>query len=446
MPDLTDTIVAEATPPGRGSVRVIRISGSAAAALLGAAFVPSGAKPMERPRRLCLGTLLSASGEALDRALAVWFPSPRSLTGEDVAEIQVHGGRGIVRGGLESLERLGCRVALPGEFSYRAYLNGKVSLMEAEAVNALVEAETAAQAVRLGGVLHGRLSEDLADLRSELLSLRADWEARIDFPEETGDGGADRNRVAALLERLSRLEGDGRAARFMREGWRLALVGRVNTGKSSLFNALLKRERALVTPHAGTTRDVIEESIEVGGYPVVLQDTAGVRAARDPVEAAGVERSRETAGQADGTLFVYDAAAGWGSEDENLLAGLERPPVGILANKRDLPQSGQRREGALGVSARTGEGLKEVVDLIEGWMERSLPRSIPALVCQRQVEAARRAADGCREAMEALEAGHSEEVALQGLGRAQRAMDELLGGGGAEHLYDLIFARFCIGK
>lgn len=425
---------------------MIRISGSAAAALLGAAFVASGVEPMERPRRLCLGTLLSAAGEPLDRVLAVWFPAPHSLTGEDVAEIHVHGGRGIVRGGLESLERLGGRVALPGEFSYRAYLNGKVSLMEAEAVNALVEAETAAQAVRVGGMLHGRLSEDLANLRSELLSLRADWEARIDFPEETGDGGADRNRIAGLLERLARLEEDGRAVRFMREGWRLALVGRVNTGKSSLFNALLKRERALVTPHPGTTRDVIEESIEVGGYPVVLQDTAGVRAACDPVEAAGVVRSRETAGQADGTLFVYDAAAGWGSEDEILLAGLERPPIGILANKRDLPQSGERREGALWVSARTGEGLKEVVHLLERWMEGSLPRSIPALVCERQVEAVRRASDGCREAMEALRAGYSEEVALQGLGRAQRAMDELLGGSGGEQLYDLIFARFCIGK
>ena len=425
---------------------MIRVSGSAAAALLRAAFVASGVGPMERPRRLCLGTLMTASGEVLDRALAVWFPAPHSLTGEDVAEIHVHGGRGIVRGGLECLERFGGRKALPGEFSYRAYLNGKISLMEAEAVNALVEAESAAQAVRVGGALHGRLAEDLASLRSELLSLRADWEARIEFPEEAEDGGADRNRVAALLERLCGLEEEGRAVRFMREGWRLALVGRVNTGKSSLFNALLKRERALVTPHPGTTRDVIEESIEVGGYPVVLQDTAGVRTARDPVEAAGVERSRETARQADGTLFVYDAAAGWSSEDEGLLAGLERPPVAILANKRDLPESGRRREGALWVSERTGGGLKEVGELLEIWMERSLPRGIPALVCERQVEAVRRAADGCREAMQALEAGHSEEVALQGLGRAQSAMDDLLGGGGSEQLYDAVFSRFCIGK
>ncbi|MGC8723107.1 MAG: tRNA uridine-5-carboxymethylaminomethyl(34) synthesis GTPase MnmE [Acidobacteriota bacterium] len=445
MPELTDTIVAEATPPGRGSVRVIRISGSAAAALLGAAFVASGVGPVERPRRLCLGSLLTASGEVLDRALAVWFPGPRSLTGEDVAEIHVHGGKGIVRGGLECLERFGGRMALPGEFSYRAYLNGKLSLLEAEAVNALVEAEGAAQAVRIGG-LSGRLGEELARLRSELLCLRADWEARIDFPEETEEGGPDRKQVEPLLEKLSRLEADGRAVRFLREGWRIALVGRVNTGKSSLFNALLKRDRALVTPHPGTTRDVIEESIEVGGYALVLQDTAGVRAACDPVEAAGVERSRETAGQADGTLFVYDAAEGWNSEDEGLLAELERPPLAILANKRDLPESGRRREGALRVSAKTGEGLKEVRDLLESWMERSLPRGIAALVSERQVEAVRRAADGCREAMQALEAGHSEEVALQELGRAQRAMDDLLGGGGAEELYDAIFSRFCIGK
>ncbi len=446
MPDLTDTIVAEATPPGRGSVRVIRISGSTAAALLGAAFVASGAKPVEHPRRLCLGTLLGSSGEPLDRALAVWFPSPRSLTGEDVVEIHVHGGRGIVRGGLENLERLGARVALPGEFSYRAYLNGKISLLEAEAVNALVEAETAGQAARLGGMLHGRLFEDLEKLRSELLSLRAEWEARIDFPEEAGEGEVPRNRLAQLLEKLCGLEREGRTLKVLKEGWRIALVGRVNTGKSSLFNALLKRERALVTPHPGTTRDVIEEAMEVGGYPVILQDTAGVRSARDPVEAAGVALGRETARQADGTLLVYDASVGWGPEDEGLLVGLERPPVGILANKKDLPESGPRREGALWVSAKTGEGLTEVVDLLEGWMERSLPRGIPTLVCERQVEAARRAAAGCREAMEALEAGYSEEVALQGLRSAQRALDDLLGGGGDERLYDLIFARFCIGK
>ena len=288
MPDIFDTIAAEATPPGRGSLRVVRVSGPGVRAALEALFTARGPRPVEKPRALCLGEVSGTCG-ILDRALAVFFPSPDSLTGQDVAELHLHGSPGAVRGLMDALSAQGIRQALPGEFSFRAVLNGKMTVMEAEAINALIAAETAAQAESLGGGQATGAEKEFRTLREELLNLRASWEADIDFPEEVPSGptGAGLKDLDTLLERLATFVEDSRALRQLREGWRVAIVGPVNTGKSSIFNALLKRERALVTPHPGTTRDVLEEAIQVGGYALVLLDVAGIRPAEDPSRGPG---------------------------------------------------------------------------------------------------------------------------------------------------------------
>ena len=403
---------------------------------------------MEKPRTLCLGEVLGACG-TLDRALAVYFPSPDSLTGQDVAEFHLHGSPGAVRGLMDALSAQGVRQALPGEFSYRAVLNGKMSVMEAEAVNALVAAETAAQAVGLGGGRTGPREIEFKALREGLLNLRASWEARLDFPEEVpaGPEGSCLKDLGTLIGRLKVFVEDSRALRQLREGWRVAIVGPVNTGKSSLFNAVLKRERALVTPHPGTTRDVLEEAIQLGGHALVLLDVAGIRPAADPVEAMGMERGLEAARTADGTLLVYDVNKGWGSEEQEVLGCLPKPPVAILANKCDLAPQAEVYSGAFATSALTGDGLDRVVCRLQEWVElQAPPPGAHILVSERQIAAASSALQGCLRVREALLEGLTEEVALQGIVDAQQALEELLTGGSPEDLYDRIFASFCIGK
>lgn len=449
MTALSDTIAAEATPPGRGALRVVRISGSRAVPILKELFTAAGPLPWERSRAMCLGYIGAAGQEPLDQGLAVCFPAPDSFTGEDVVEIQAHGAPGVIRGVLDLARGLGARMALPGEFSYRAYLNNKLTVLEAEAINALVEAQTDGQAMRLGRGLQGGLEHELRVHLERVMDLRAQWEAAIDFPEDVEDLTTTGSRAALveIAQRLSHLLDASPALRFLREGWRVALVGPANSGKSSLFNALLRRERALVSPHPGTTRDVLEESVQIGGYPLVLMDTAGVREALDPVEALGVERGLHMAGRADGVLLVFDGSRGWDDDAEAVLAELRHPPLALLANKADLASSrGLQRGDILPVSALTGEGIGRLSKVLQSWMEASLPAERDQLTSERQVEAVRQALLGCREALQVLDGGGSEDLATPGLVQAQEALDGLLGGGAPEDLYERIFARFCIGK
>jgi tRNA modification GTPase len=281
------------------------------------------------------------------------------------------------------------------------------------------------------------------------MDLRAQWEAAIDFPEDVEDIAITGSRaiLVQIAQRLTLLLDAAPALRFLREGWRVALVGPANSGKSSLFNALLRRERALVSPHPGTTRDVLEESIQIGGYPLVLMDTAGVREALDPVEALGVERGLHMAGRADGVLLVFDGSRGWDDEAEAVLAELRHPPLALLGNKADLARpSNPQRGDILSVSALTGQGIDGLSKVLQAWMEASLPAERDQLTSERQVEAVRQALAGCHEALQVLDGGGSEDLATPGLVQAQDALDGLLGGGAQEDLYDRVFARFCIGK
>lgn len=452
MPDLSGTIVAEATPAARGSLRVLRLSGTRSFDILKAAFVPlEGIPPWEAPRSLVLGSALGASGKAVDRGMAVCFPGPRSLTGEDVVELHLHGAPGVVRAVLETLVGAGGRPALPGEFSFRAWVNGKCSLLDAEAVQALVGSETEGQASRLAAAGLGRAFQgEVESLREALMDLKTRLEARVDFPEDAGAGDA--AGEDALLDeaegRLSGLISSARSVRSLRSGFRVALVGPPNVGKSALFNALLKRERALVTPHPGTTRDVLEETLEVAGLPVTICDTAGIRETEEPVERLGVARSLEAASGSDGAVMVYGLDKGWDAEAEGARARLGSQPILVAANKADLHVHAAARPSDVRVSALTGEGLGALVDALGRWVAERTPRPGPHPYALRHVESLREARDACRRAANARREGLSEEYVVQGVGDAVDALDDLLTGGPGdpEELYERIFSSFCIGK
>jgi tRNA modification GTPase len=270
----------------------------------------------------------------------------------------------------------------------------------------------------------------------------------VDFPEDViaSPRDAEMTDLDAVIDGFVGAAESGKRLRYLREGLRVALVGPVNSGKSSLFNAILKRERALVTPHPGTTRDTLEESIQVAGFPLVLIDTAGIRETEEPVEKLGVERSLEAARRADGTILVYDGTGGWGRDEEAAQAALPKRPLAVLANKADLPGHEPGKSGTISSSVVTGQGLSSLVEALGVWVEERVPRGSAVMASERQADCVRRALEGCLRAREALKAGFTEEVALQGIENAQDAMDELFGGGSPEELYDRIFASFCIGK
>jgi tRNA modification GTPase len=385
----------------------------------------------------------------VDRGLAVFFQGPDSLTGEDVAEMQVHGSPGVVKACLDLCFRFGIREARPGEFLWRAVSLGKLDLTEAEAVDALVSADTEALALRAAAALGGRLGGTLKDLRERLLALRAAWEARIDFPDEVGEEASPQETAAleGLATDLASLAREGEDRARMRRGWSVALVGPPNSGKSSLFNRLLNRERALVTPHPGTTRDVLEETLEIGGLPLVLRDTAGLRESVGEVEGLGVARGLEAAAVSDGSVLVFDGAKGWGAEEERVLERLERPPLLTVANKGDLAPGAPLPFGALSVSALTGQGLGSLVDALRVWMGEAPPCSGAAPAGDRQTQAVARASAAVQEALRRHRAAEGLEVSLGALTEADGALRETLyGDATGEDLYDAIFSRFCIGK
>lgn len=273
-------------------------------------------------------------------------------------------------------------------------------------------------------------------------------EASVDFPEEADGPEGLPDLLAAQEARLETLAGDGLRSRPLREGWKVALVGVPNAGKSSLFNALLRRERALVSPHPGTTRDVLTETLEVGGLPLTLLDTAGGGKTADPLELLGVEAAGRAAAEADGLLFVYDASRGWSEADRALLESCPSPPLAILANKADLPPGGGNPPGGppLRTSSVDGGGLDELLRLLSRWMEETAPSDRALPMSARQAGAALEASRAVARARGALDGGFTEEVALQGVRDARRCLEELLGGGDPETLYDRIFSTFCLGK
>ena len=441
---MNDLIYALATPVG-GAIAVVRISGPGAEALLKRVFTGRGA-----PREMAYGRVVDGAGETLDEAMAAFFPAPRSYTGEDMAELYLHGGQVTVR---RVLALLGChaRSARPGEFTERAFLAGKMDLAQAEAVMDLINAGAERSAKSALAQLEGRLSVRIADVERELLDALSGLEAAIDYPEELEDDvtSALPEVLAAAERELQALAGAGLSGRVLREGARVAIVGRPNAGKSSLLNALAGAERAIVTQFAGTTRDVLEETVSMEGVPVTLYDTAGIRAADDPVERIGVERARLAAERADLLLVCFDAAAPLTEEDLALLRETEGRPRIAVCNKSDLPALWSAETlaaqgiSACTVSAETGEGLAALRHAIA---VRVAPEQESALVTNaRHIEALQLAAASVAEARQ--NAGGAElELVATDLREALSALGQITGRTAAADLIEHIFSKFCVGK
>ena len=435
---MTDTIFALATPPGRGAIAILRLSGPGTDAAL-AALGAGGLKARYAALRA-----LSHDGRPIDQALVLRFPAPNSYTGEDCAELHLHGGRAVVEGASEALVALGLRPADPGEFTRRAFENGRMDLAQAEAVADLIDAETAAQASQALGQLDGALSQTYAGFRRDLLTALALVEAEIDFPDEEVPDNLARSAGPVLDRLIADLKAalaDARRGERVREGYRIVLIGETNAGKSSLFNALVAREAAIVTPIAGTTRDVLDADLIIGGYAVTLSDTAGLRDSTDPVEAEGVRRARARAEAADVRLWVR------GPDDaEGDAAGFARPGDLLVRTKADLGAAPSvAGYEALSISTTTGLGLASLHDWISARLARDLSGAdFPAVTRERH---RRRLA----EALVAAEAGRAAlevaaEMAGDDLRRAADALARVTGAIGVEDILGEVFSTFCIGK
>ena len=448
-----ETIFALATAPGRAAIAIIRLSGSMAGAALKAL---AGEIPM--PREATLRTLRRPADRAvLDRALLLWFPGPASVTGEDCAELHLHGGQAVVDGVAEALLDLGLRLAEPGEFTRRAFENGKLDLTQAEAVADLVDAETESQRRQALAQLDGALARRHATWREALVEVLAVLEAAVDFPDEDlpeSVAGEAAPAIARIVDELEAALADGGRGERVRGGYRVALIGAPNAGKSSLLNALAGRDAAIVTATPGTTRDVIEVPMTLSGYRVVLADTAGLRQSADPIEAEGVRRARAWAEAAELRMLVIDAAAT--DESWRDAAALARPGDFCLLNKADLPRgtaavaAGWAKDLGLAVvelSATTAESVEAFRRELSGTVVRALSGAdFPAATQERHRRDLAEADEHLRRALQALAAPAEVELAAEDVRLAARSLARISGRVGAEDILDRVFARFCIGK
>jgi tRNA modification GTPase len=445
-----DTIVAIATPPGRGGIGVVRISGPGALAI--ARGLTTGERPFEA-RYATLTRVVGPAG-AIDRVVVTAFPAPHSYTGEDVAEISAHGSPVLLETIVAGAMAAGARLAEPGEFTLRAYLNGRIDLVQAEAVRDLVDAVTPVQARAAFDQLEGTLTRSIQEIDEALFDLSARLEASLDFPEEgyhfVTEGGASRE-IAALSLRIGALLTEGERGRLIREGVQVVLTGRPNSGKSSLFNRLAGAGRAIVTDVPGTTRDLITERAAIGGLAVTLVDTAGVREApADAIEAEGIARAAAARSVASVVLIVLDGAAPLGPADRRLLDDSRGVPHVVAANKSDLPrcwEDEEAGEGLVRVSAATGEGMDALrAALVGGLRTDGAPRDVPAVTNLRHLSLLGRARAALDRAGAAAGTGVPEEFVLADLNEARALLEEVTGRRTADETIAHIFSTFCIGK
>jgi tRNA modification GTPase len=442
---MPETIYAPSTLIGKSGVTVVRISGpgtpAALTALLGGAGLPA-------PRRASLRRIVRPEDASLlDRALILWLPGPASFTGEDMAELHLHGGRAVAQAVLDALGRApGLRLAEPGEFARRAFEAGRLDLTEVEAIADLVAAETEAQRRQALRQMEGALGALVEGWRGRLIGLLAQVEAVLDFPEEGLPPELEAQiaaETAQLQAQIGRELADNRRGERLRAGYSVAILGAPNVGKSSLLNWLARREAAIVATTAGTTRDVIEVDLDLGGYPVALADTAGLRESDDPVESEGIRRARARAEAADLTLVLFDASA---APDAASLALLDDRSIAV-ANKSDLAPSGPHAKlpaHALPVSVATGAGLDRLLRVLEARVRDSLAPAAdaPALTRARHRSALEEAGAELAEAARQPEL----ELRAENLRLAARALGRVTGRIEVEEVLDRLFREFCIGK
>lgn len=436
-----ETIVAPATPPGRSALAIVRIDGPGSNSIL-TAVLRSGLPDV---RQATFTRLFDETG-AVDECVAIRYEAPHSFTGNDLVELTLHGNPFLVERVIARCVELGARIAEPGEFTERAVLNGKIDLVQAESIADLIQARTALQAKLSLSNLDGMLSRNASAVRQTLLEVIARLEAALDFSEEgyefiTRDEA--RARVAGALAQLDAMAETYRRGRATTAGLSAVILGRPNAGKSTLLNRLVGSERAIVTPIPGTTRDIVRETIEIGGLPVTLADTAGLRRSDDLVEGIGIERARQAAAQADIVLYLVDGTVGLTEEDERELALLEN--VLLIYTKADL-SARSSADSALSISAVSDEGMSTLLSRLDELVRERYAAAEGALVNERQRLAVADAASGLRAALETLELGLDEQMVVVDLYRAANALGALTGAITRDDILDEIFSKFCIGK
>ena len=462
--NLDDTIAAIATPLGEGGLAVIRISGANALAVADKAFTPVG-KNSRKPSDAASHTIhygkVFRAGKQVDEVLCAVMLAPRTFTRENIVEITCHGGILSTKTVLDTVLEAGARLALPGEFTQRAFLNGRLDLAQAEAVADLIHSRTELALSAANEQLAGKLSARINQLRDDLMHTLAHIEAHIDFPEEdiapdtraTLEGRMERG--IAFMDELLRTANEGQ---ILRRGIRAAIIGRPNAGKSSLLNQLLGHERAIVSPIAGTTRDTIEETANVRGIPVVFIDTAGLREAKDDIESEGIRRSRESLARAEFILHVLDASEALTKDDETFLAEFADKKRILVRNKIDLPvkleiksEIGNLKSEIVPVvdlCSLSGNGIEQLKDAIKSlvWSGAVTNEMAQVTINSRHQDALRRGREAVQLALEALRADASLEFVALDLRIGANAVGEVVGKTTTEDLLDSIFSTFCLGK
>jgi tRNA modification GTPase len=445
-----DTIAAIATPPGRGAIAIVRISGPQAA---GIAEALTGIVP--EPRRATVCEFHAADGDTIDQGLMLFFQGPRSFTGEDVVELHGHGGTVVSDAVLAAVLERGARLADPGEFALRAFINDKLDLPQAEAIADLIDSGSQLAARAAMRSLLGQFSEQVNAVQAGLTELRVQLEASLDFPDEELDIDADgalSARFGALAERLDTLLQSARQGAVLQSGLSVVIAGPPNAGKSSLLNRLAGYDAAIVTPIAGTTRDLLRERIAIDGLPINLVDTAGLRSSEDPIEAEGIRRSFAAAARADRLLWVVDIDMPLDAVEAELLRQFPAgPPATIVRNKIDLLSAAPESPVVVGlpvvwVSALTGQGLPELIAHLKQVAGLADDTGGTISARTRHIAALHRAADALERARTEFAGGRAVELAAEELRAAQQALGELTGEFSSDDLLGEVFASFCIGK
>lgn len=441
-----ETIVAVATAPGKGGIGVVRVSGSDAASIAKRLL-----SKLPSPRVATLSDFRNANDEVIDQGVALYFPAPHSFTGEDVLELQGHGGPIVMDSLLTAVVALGARLARPGEFSERAFLNGKMDLAQAEAVADLIDASTEQAARSALRSLQGQFSEKITSLSKTLMHLRLYVEAAIDFPEEEIDFLADGHilqKIEETLVQLADLQQQAKQGQLLKEGMSVVIIGQPNAGKSSLLNCLTGHETAIVTSIPGTTRDLVKETIQIDGMPLHIIDTAGIRQDAEEVEQEGIRRALLQQDIADRILLVVDANKNplMTSVEENVLKQFSHKTT-LLINKIDLTTIPEGfREDKIYLSAKTGQGIDRLKNHLKECMGYRVDESGTFIARRRHLTALRITRDCCEKAKEQLVKYKAGELVAQELKMAQDALGEIVGRVTTDDLLGEIFASFCIGK
>lgn len=453
---MSHTIAAISTGNQVSAIGIIRLTGTQCAEIAGTVFQALSGRPLtEAPnRKLIMGTLVDKDLRPIDQCLAVYTRGPNSYTGEDTVEFHCHGSPAVLAAGLDALFQAGALPAKRGEFTKRAFLNGRLGLTQAEAVIDLIEAETADAAANAAGQVAGRLQNKLSPIYNNLTDLCSHFHAVLDYPDEDIEDFGLNNYEAALrtdakaLYALLKTYGQGR---ILRQGVSAAILGKPNVGKSSLLNALAGYERVIVTDIAGTTRDTVEETVMLGNTRLRLIDTAGIRQTSDAIEAMGVERSKAAAEEADLVIFVCDGSCPLTDEDadvinvcldaENVIALINKADLSAVVQPSDLPF-----DTIIPICAKTGDGLDQLADVVDMMFAGNTPCDGSILTNPRQFDAIRRAYEAMLSALQSLKLGQTPDAVLTDIEAAMEAMGEVTGATVREDITARIFERFCVGK